>query len=325
MKKAISVLFLIMLTAGCLSGCSLEAEMPDDERLEIVTTIFPEYDWMMNILGENPAGAEVTLLLDKGVDLHSYQPTAGDILKISSCDIFVYVGGESDAWVEDALKNVVNKDMTVINLMEVLGDSKKEEELTGGMQEENEGDDDEPEYDEHVWLSLKNAAVITESMEAAIETADPGNASIYRKNTEAYIERLNVLDNEYKNAVSGAACDTLVFGDRFPFRYLVDDYGISYYAAFSGCSAETEASFETVTFLAKKVDELSLAAVIIIDGSDGKIAETIIENTDGKDQKILTLDSMQSVTDEDIASGTTYISIMEGDLKMLKDALNSAT
>ena len=324
MKKFLSVILAAILAAGCLSACSSGGSKPAEEpgRIQIVTTIFPEYDWVMNILGDYQASADVTMLLDTGVDLHSFQPTAADILKISTCDLFVYVGGESDEWVEDALKEATNKDMIVIKLLDVLGDAVKEEEVIEGMQEEDhEHEEDEAEYDEHVWLSLKNAAVLVNSIADSIQKVDPDNAGSYQKNAAAYIEKLNALDKEYQSAVSDAAVTTLLFGDRFPFRYLVDDYGLSYYAAFVGCSAETEASFETITFLAQKADELSLSAVMTIEGTDHRIAETIVQNAKTKDLQILTMDSMQSVTAKDVENGTSYLSIMEKNLSVLKDAL----
>ena len=318
------------VTACALSACGTAspdrpADADADDRLRIVASIFPEYDWVVNILGSNPAGAKVTLLLDKGVDLHSYQPTAEDIMKISTCDMFIYVGGESDEWVDDALKEAANKDMSVINLIDVLGDSVREEEVVEGMQEsghEEAHEEDEAEYDEHVWLSLKNAAMLTEYISGELKRIDEQNAQTYTTNTEAYIKKLNDLDKKYMDAASQGRVKTLLFGDRFPFRYLTDDYGLSYYAAFSGCSAETEASFETITFLAEKVDELSLHSVMTIDGSDHRMAETIVKNTAGKDQQILTMDSMQSVTSADIAGGRTYLSVMEDNLAVLTEALD---
>ena len=330
MKKALSFIIAILLIVSCLSACSSGGQSAEESgKIQIVTTIFPEYDWVMNILGENPAKAGVTMLLDTGVDLHSYQPTAADILKISTCDLFIYVGGESDEWVDDALQEATNKEMIIINLMDVLGDAVKEEKVIEGMQYDNEHKDDhdqehgqgEVEYDEHVRLSLKNAALLMENISDAIQKIDPDNADSYKKNATAYIEELKVLDAEYQTAVSGASVKTLLFGDRFPFRYLVDDYNLSYYAAFAGCSAETEASFETITFLARKVDDLSLSAVMAIEGTDHRIAETIVQNTQTKDQQILTMDSMQSVTAKDVENGTTYLSIMEKNLSVLKDAL----
>ena len=326
MKKIIALILAVLITVSGLSACGSAGKPPAEEsgKLQIVTTIFPEYDWVMNILGDAPANADVVMLLDTGVDLHSFQPTAADILKISTCDLFIYVGGESDAWVSDALQEATNKDMIVIDLLDVLGDAVKEEEVIEGMQEEepeHEEDEDEIEYDEHVWLSLKNAAVLVDHISEAIQKIDPDNADAYKKNTKAYTEKLNALDAEYEAAVSGGSAATLLFGDRFPFRYLVDDYGLSYYAAFVGCSAETEASFETITFLAQKVDELSLPAVMTIEGTDHRIAETIVQNTQTKDQQILSMDSMQSVTAKDVQNGATYLSIMETNLSVLKDAL----
>lgn len=328
MKKFFSLITAAAMLTVSVSACGFNSvdagSVSGHDKIQIVTTIFPEYDWVRNILGDNPAGAEVTMLLDNGVDLHSFQPTAEDIMKISTADVFIYVGGESDEWVDDVLKEAVNKDMVVINLLEALGDSVKEEELVEGMQEEehdHHDEEDETEYDEHVWLSLRNAEVLTEKISEGIQSLDPANAETYRKNTEMYIEKLNNLDGEYRKTVEEASVKTLLFGDRFPFRYLVDDYGLSYYAAFVGCSAETEASFETISFLSGKVDELSLPAVLTIEGPDHRIAETIVQNTKDKNCKILTMDSMQATTGEDAENGTSYLSIMDKNLSVLKEAL----
>lgn len=337
MKNVFSALLAALMLVGILTGCTNQAEMPTvtaaptgpqaqsaaDEKIRIVTTIFPEYDWVREILGDKADSAEITMLLDKGVDLHSYQPTADDLIKISDCDLFVYVGGESDGWVDDALKNAANKNRKVINLLEILGDSVKEEETVEGMQaeEEDHEDHEEKEYDEHVWLSLKNAKTLVGAISAALQELDPDNKDTYAANADAYGQKLSALDAEYQKAVSAGTYQTLLFGDRFPFRYLVDDYGLSYYAAFAGCSAESEASFETVSFLARKVEELKLPCVLTIEGKNHKIAETIVQNTAEKSQKILTMDSMQSTTAQDVARGTTYLSLMEKNLDVLKQAL----
>ncbi len=365
MKKYLSFIMAGIMMVCCLQACGTgngsgsNGTAAGNDRLRIVATIFPEYDWVMNILGKNPADAEVSMLLDNGIDLHSFQPTADDILNLSTCDLFIYVGGESDDWVKDALEEVKNKDMTVIRLMDVLGSSVKVEELVEGMQEhdhdhdeaaddhdddeaaddhdhdeaaddhdhdeaadEHDHDDGEAEYDEHVWLSLRNAAVFVQRIADSIQRIDPDHAEVYKSNASAYIEKLNSLDKEYGTAVQNAAFRTILFGDRFPFRYLVDDYGLDYYAAFAGCSAETEASFATVTFLARKVDELGLPAVMTIEGTDHRIAETIVRNTQAKDQQILTMDSMQGTTSGDVQNGTTYLSVMENNLSVLNEALN---
>jgi zinc transport system substrate-binding protein len=277
-------------------------------------------------LGDRADDVNLTMLLDNGTDLHSFQPAVKDIMKVSSCDLLIYVGGESDQWIEDALESAQNKDMKTINLMEVLGDSIKEEETVEGMQESEHDhdheDEEEKEYDEHVWTSMRNAEVICDAIAETLEEMDPENKEIYQSNAEVYKEKLSALDEGYKETVNNANQKTLVFADRFPFRYLVDDYDLSYYAAFSGCSAESEASFKTVTFLAGKVDELGVKSVLTMEKSDDRIAQTVIENTKAKDQKILQLNSMQSITSEEIADGATYLSVMEDNLGVLKEALN---
>ncbi len=329
-KKILAVITILVLVICCFSGCgSNEAAEPSDTEsnggLKIVTTIFPEYDWVMNILGDNPAGAEVTMLLSNGVDLHSFQPTVDDLLSISSSDIFIYVGGESDSWVNDALGSAAGENLKVINLLEILGDSAKEEELVEGMQgeeEEEAGEEEGPEYDEHVWLSLKNASVLVNAIADALSSADPSNADMYKANAAAYLEKIQALDARYEKVASEASVKTLVFGDRFPFRYMTDDYGLEYFAAFSGCSAESEASFETVTFLSKKVDELGLHSVMTIEGTDHQLADAIIQNTETKDQQILTLNSMQSITSGDVESGASYLRIMDSNLSVLQYALS---
>ena len=505
MKKIITLVLALAMAVSLFTGCgkknNAETGESDPNKLSVVTTIFPEYDWIREILGGKAESTDLTMLLDNGVDLHSYQPTADDIVKISDCDLFIYVGGESDEWVKNVLKNAVNKKMKVINLLEMLGESVKTEETVEGMQEdghdhghshdeqltENDIEDrtlsdfagawkslhpfllngdldkfcehraeededssttkdtywekykaswqcdaekisingdtitftyadgktvsaeytyagyqprrndegkirsvryqfettsaDAPQYvqfndhghepgeaehfhiyfgndgfdalmsgktnpffvkdalsvedildelmghdhgeekDEHVWLSLKNAKTLVAAIANALQELDPDNKDTYAANASAYIEKLSALDGAYQSAVNGAARKTVLFGDRFPFRYLVDDYGLSYYAAFAGCSTESEASFETVSFLAKKVDELKLPCVLTIEGKNHKLAETIVQSTAGKNQKVLTMDSMQSMTSKDAANGATYLSVMEQNLSVLKEAL----
>lgn len=332
MKKIITLMLVAVLAVCALSGCgtSKSGEDTKDKKIKIVTTIFPEYDWVMQILGDKADKADVTMLLDKGVDLHSYQPSTADIAKISEADVFIYVGGESDEWVEDVLKEAKNKKLKVINLMDVMGDKAKEEEVKEGMQEEEEEhaeeakdgkEEEEVEYDEHVWLSLKNAKIFTKKIADVLSEVDKDDAKTYQANYESYAKKLDDLDKKYADVVASAKNKTLVFGDRFPFRYLVNDYGLDYYAAFVGCSAESEASFETVTFLAKKIDELGLGNVLTIEGKNHKIANTVVDNTKNKDQKVLTMDSMQSTTSKDVKDGATYLGIMEKNLEVLKEAL----
>lgn len=321
MKKILALLLALWIPAAVLSGCAPQDDSAASNKLNIVTTIFPAYDWVREILGAETDRAEITTLLDSGVDLHSYQPTVDDIVKISDCDLFLYVGGESDGWVDDALKNAPNKERKVIRLLDVLGDSAKAEETVEGMQEEEHDHEEEAEYDEHIWLSLKNAQVLVAAISEALQESDPARKDTYAANAAAYVEKLSALDGEYRAAVDSGKYKTLLFGDRFPFRYLADDYGLDYYAAFPGCSAETEASFETVSFLAGKMDALGLPCVLTIESTQHKIAETIVQNTAQKNQQILTMDSMQAVTANDAASGVSYLSIMEKNLSVLKKAL----
>lgn len=321
MKKILALLLALWIPAAVLSGCAPQDDSAASNKLNIVTTIFPAYDWVREILGDETDRAEITMLLDSGVDLHSYQPTVDDIVKISDCDLFLYVGGESDGWVDDALKNAPNKERKVIRLLDVLGDSAKAEETVAGMQEEEQDHEEEAEYDEHIWLSLKNAQVLVAAISEALQESDPARKDTYAANAAAYVEKLSALDGEYRAAVDSGKYKTLPFGDRFPFRYLADDYGLDYYAAFPGCSAETEASFETVSFLAGKMDALGLPCVLTIEGTQHKIAETIVQNTAQKNQQVLTMDSMQAVTANDAASGVSYLSIMEKNLSVLKKAL----
>ena len=485
---------------------SEETTASEDKSLNIVCTIFPEYDWVTEILGSHAENDTITYLLDNGVDLHSYQPTAQDMAKIAECDLFIYVGGESDEWVEDALAEAVNPDMQVINLMEVMGDSAKLEELKEGMEEEDEhdhseevstfeddevqdrslsdwagewqsgyplalsgsldeafahkaesgsmtaqeykdyyikgyetdydnikiednhitftkndgtvtesdyeytgyfiqdwstgtraamyrfeavdkesgapvyiefndhmiepekaehfhirmsdesydaiedpenrwptfypaelspeevceelaghgshNDDEEEEYDEHVWLSLKNAKLLCAEITDKLCILDDASSEDYKANLKSYAEQLDQLDSDFQALADSASVKTVVFGDRFPFRYFVDDYGLDYYAAFVGCSAETEASFETIIFLADKVNELGVSTVFTIENSDQKIAKTIIENTNDKTQNIAVLNSLQSVTTQQISDGENYLSLMRENYDVLKNALN---
>ena len=260
-------------------------------------------------------------MLESGIDLHNYQPSTKDILTISDCDLFIYVGGESDKWVSDTLGEARNSDMKVISLMNVLGESIKEEEIKEGMQAEEDEHSDEPEYDEHVWLSVKNAELFCGSICETLSDIDPENVDKYRTNLESYKAELSNLDREYQDMIDSKTEKTVLFGDRFPFRYLFDDYGIDYYAAFVGCSAETEASFNTIVTLADKVDELGLDTVFVIENSDTSIAEAIIRNSKSKDQQILTLNSIQSVSSEMIKDGATYISLMEKNCETLGSVL----
>ncbi len=358
------------------------------DKIKVVATTFPIYDWAREIIGENGENIELSLLIDNGVDIHSFQATTQDIAEISTSDLFVYIGGESDGWVHDVLSQAINQDMKAIKLVESLGDDVYIEEYVEGMQNDHDHDHDHDHdedahdhdeethdhdeeahdhdeeahdhdeeahdhdedahdhdedahdhdeethdhdhhvettegghIDEHIWLSLDNAAEAVEILTSELSKLDAENADNFSTNAAAYIEQLEKLDDEYQQAVDNANRNTLVFADRFPFRYMVEDYDLSYYAAFSGCSADAEASFETIAFLAGKVSELDIQNVLIIDGASSQIADTVI-STSGKIADVIMLDSMQSTDADEIQAGATYLSIMEQNLEILKVALS---
>ena len=307
---------------------------------------------MKNILGEEAERFNVTLLLDNGVDMHSYQPAVKDIATAGSSNLFIYVGGESDTWVEDALKEAKNKDLKAINLMETLGNSVKEEEVVEGMQEERESlghsheksskekqeqtqkeshensqeingqkeaADEEPEYDEHIWLSIRNAEIMVKNIEKAIEQLDSDNAKVYQTNAENYIKKLDTLDKQYANTIQNAKYKAILFGDRFPFRYFADEYGLEYYAAFPGCASDTEPSAATMAFLINKVKEEKVPMVLKMELSNDNIAKAIAEAT-GTDVKVFY--SCHNLTAQEFKDGETYLSMMEKNVETLKEVLN---
>ena len=318
MKKLFALLMALVFACTFLTAVC-ETAAP----LRIVCTTFPQYDWTRQLLGDLTDDVELTLLLDNGIDLHNYQPTADDIIKIARSDLFIYVGGESDAWVNDLLETSQNSHVKALSMLACV--DAKEEEAVEGMQEEAHEcghAHHEAEYDEHVWLSLRNAETISRAIADALCEADPAHAETYRANADAYIAQLADLDAQYADMVRHAARTAILFADRFPFRYLADDYGLTYYAAFAGCSAETEASFKTIAFLAKKVDELNLPAVLAIEGGNHAIAETVVASTQAKDQVILSVNSLQSMTEADVQRGESYLSVMTQNLAILTHALN---
>ena len=328
MKRIALIAALIGLTLGILSGCrqpeTIGGAAPafaetTDARRSIVCTTFPQYDWVRQILGGRADEFDVTLLRDGRTDIHSFQPTASDIVTISTAEIFIHVGGDIDAWTADALRNAANADMTVINLTEILGDALEEGAITTAHTDDCDDDHyhDHAHGDGHIWLSLRNAAVFCEAIADALAPADPQGAAEYRANLAAYTEKLAALDARYRYTLESSGGGTLVFGGRFPFRYLMDDYGIDYYAAFPGCSADVEVSFGTIITLADIIDEHGIGAIIVTDGADTAIAEVIAGNTQTGGQRILMMDAMQSVT----RLGATYLGIMENNLDVLAEAL----
>ena len=345
MKKTFLV-FQLFVVAVILFACgnkNISAANNDNitetKKIKVVTTIYPEYDWVKNIIKGKEENFDLSILMTSGVDLHNFQPTAKDIFDIGTADLFVYVGGESDKWADGAIRQAVNKNLKAINLMELLKDKVKVEELKEGMEddehhhdeengeehhdeEDGEHHEEEIEYDEHVWLSLNNAMLVCAELEKEIANLDPKNEQVYGGNLTSYFVELKKLDDEYKNVVSSAKRKVLLFGDRFPFRYMFDDYGLDYYAAFKGCSAETEASFKTIKFLADKLSEEKFPYVMKIERSDDKIARAVIDNSNNKDAKIETMYSIQAVSSDDIKNGETYLSYMKNNLEVLKKVLN---
>lgn len=330
MKRLFAILISALLLFFAFCGCSAQkapessasnesSAQTGSKELSVVCSIFPQYDFCREIMGET---ANIELLLKSKVDLHNYKPSAEDILKIKGCDLFIDVGGESDEWADDVLDSAPEGKPSVLSLIDLV-EAKEETPLEGMEEEEHEHDDEHEdehgeEKDEHVWTSLKNAEKIVRAIAERLASLDEANAEKYKANADSYIQKLSALEKQYSETVKNAKRKTLVFADRFPFRYLADDYSLECFAAFSGCSAETQASFETVTFLAKKVEEKELPFVLVIDGSNGSVAETVASQSGAK---IKALNSCQSVSEEEIENGETYLSIMQKNLDVLKEVL----
>lgn len=314
MKKIFIFILSVIIILSAFTSCTAPDETSDNGKINVVTTIFPVYDWTKNVAGEN---CNIIYLDESGTDMHSFEPTAKNILSITNADIFIHVGGVSDEWVENALSVSENTSLITLTLADITG--MIEEEIIDGMEHEHESDHDLLQNDEHIWLSLKKAQTAVSAIADTLASADTANADKYRLNAENYNKKLSDLDKRYTDCINNAKRKTLLFADRFPFRYLTEDYGLEYFAAFPGCSAESEASFETMTFLIEKTRELSLPCIITIENSDSKIADTISNETD---TKILSLNSCQSVTKADIDNGITYISAMEKNLQIITEALN---
>lgn len=315
------------VAAGCLSlavpfAAAAAGDPAPPRPLRVVATIFPAWDWTREVLGADAAGVELSALEWNGVDMHSFRPSAGDLQKIARCDLFVHVGGESDGWVAPALAAVPNPRRRSLSLVEALGGAAKAETLVEGMQAEpgEEGGGDAPP-DEHVWLSLRAAGTLVDAIAEALSGLDPSRADAWRANAAAYRAKLAALDAEYSAAVAAAPRKTLVVADRFPLRYLADDYGLGFYAAFPGCSAETEASFKTVVFLAGKVDSLGARSLMVLEGSDRRLAETVRAATKAKNQSVAVFESLQSVTAAQVSAGETYLGAMRRNLAALSEAL----
>ncbi len=299
MKNSLALLACLAL-AGCGAGGAQE-----NNKVSVVATIAPVGEWVSQIACDY---ADVKVLAGEGIDPHSYQPTAKDMALVAECDLFIYVGGESEEWANDVIETVRTQDAQNICLLDELGDLAREEEIKEGMDAEEEGT-----IDEHVWLSLRNAQIFSAVIADRLGEIDPAHVNAYKESKSKYCASLASLDRAYSAATANGG--TLVFADRFPFRYLFDDYGLDYYAAFAGCSAETEASFSTVAFLAEKLDALGSTHVMVIEGSDQKLAHTVIDATRDKDKEILVMDSMQ------MGMTGTYLETMEKNLEVIQEAL----
>lgn len=318
MKRIFCVLLSLLLLASSLASCGGLGESED--KISIVTTVFPEYDWTRQILGEKRNDVELILLTKNGTDLHSYQPSVADMAKITTCDLLIYTGGTSDAWIDEALALHPSEKREVLKLTDLLS----EDTLLFEQSEHHnnaEHHHDNEEYDEHVWLSLRLAVSFCDAICDRLSKLMPENEQVYRENCEAYTLQLKALDRAYTDAVEASSLDAVLFADRFPFSYLFHDYSLTCYAAFPGCSSETEASFKTISFLAESMDALSIPAVIVLENSDNTLAQTVINTTAAKTATIVKMNSMQAITREDIDSGIDYLSVMTQNLSALKIAL----
>lgn len=340
--KAILILALFGLT-GCAQGKTAPSKVEPleeattaavtEQKLRIVTTIFPQYDFARQIGGDY---AEVSMLLKPGAETHSFEPTPQDIKTIQAADLFIYVGGENDVWVDSILDSLGGKKPDTLKLLDCV--ATVEEELVEGMQDEHDGHNDhdaeaethegmeatpeakeqEAEADEHVWTSPVNAIRIVEKITAVMSEKDPVHAGTFAANSAAYQKELEQLDADFREVVQGGQRKVILFGDRFPFRYLAEEYGLSYYAAFRGCSTETEASAATVAFLIGKVKEEKLPVVFVMENSNGKIADSISEATGAQKSALY---SCHNQTKEQHESNATYLSIMQENLENLRAAL----
>ncbi len=322
MKKTISlVLTLVMLcTAALMPSCARGEQ--DSDKIKILCTVFPLYDWARNVVGECD-NVEVMLLVDGGTDLHSFQPSFGDMAKIKDSDIVLYVGGTSDTWVaesvdEDSLA-IELCELDDITLYQISADSIANTHTHDDGSECHEAHDHNHAFDEHIWLSLKNAEAAVRKLCCVLGELDSQNAEIYSENANIYISSLRALDAQM-NSVAQKIQGQLIFADRFPFVYLLEDYGIGYFAAFEGCSTDTGADFDTVIALAKKIDATNCSAVFVSESPIPDLAESIIAQTASQSVKILVLDSMQSLGRADIDNGTTYLSVMKQNVKTLEES-----
>ena len=313
MKKLI-VFSLILASLLFAAACAKKNGAPAEGGLSVVTTIFPPYDFARNIAGDR---ARITMLLKPGAEFHSWEPSPRDIIDIQNCDVFIYVGGESETWARRVLESLEPGKRRLVSLMESV--TLVEEEIVEGMEEEPEEEEEGPVYDEHVWTSPVNSKHIAEAITAALCEADPASAAFFRANAEAYTQKLDALDAEFSAIVKTARRKTLIFGDRFPFRYFTDAYGLTYFAAFPGCATETECSAATIAFLIDKARSEELPVVFTIEFSNARIADAICEATGAKRRLF---HSAHNVSRDELDAGAGYLDIMKRNAEVLKEALN---
>ncbi len=339
--SVLSAAILAMTFTGCNGGSNgaKTADTADsssqDDKISVVATIFPQYDFARQVAGEL---ADITMLLSAGEESHTYEPTPQDIITIQNADVFIYVGGESDSWVDDILASMDTTNMKIVNMMNCV--DVVEEELVEGMEDvdeedsgesdetqedgensDSEEDEEEPEYDEHVWTSVENAQIITQEITDALCQADRQNENAYRSSCAQYLSELSQLKKEIESVVENADRNVLIFGDRFPMRYFTDEFGLEYYAAFPGCAEQTEPSAGTVAFLIEKTRDEGVPVVLYMDLSSGKVAETIAESTDTQTAVFY---SCHNVSKEDFDNGVTYVELMERNIEVPKIALYDA-
>ena len=319
MKKTLFVLMCLTMLLSVFS-CS-ETPSENDGKLDIVCTSFAQYDWVKNIIKDSE-NVNLTLLNNKGTDIHSYEPSADDIIKISECDILIAIGGSGDKWTIDAVPN--HSETSALSLLALVNSDGNYGELLS-HDHDSECDhthtDTSENIDEHIWMSLKNSIFFTGEITEIICSKDPENSELYKSNSQNYVNLLKQLDSGFETAVSQSENPVMVVADRFPFLYLTNDYGIKCFAAFPGCSADTDASPETVITLSDAIDEYNLSFVAVTENTTGKTAKAVIANTSEKNQEIVVINSMQSVSSEDIENGTTYLGIMEQNLEAIKTLL----
>ena len=315
--KKVIVLFCIT-SILLFSGCTGKSDITEGEKLSVVCTSFPQYDWVRNIVGE-VSDVEISLIIDNGTESHSYQATADDIIKIKNSDIFIFNGGKSDSSFDKIAEQNRHEGWISINMMNSIPEKLLYEDIF----ESESHNHHESTYDEHIWLSLNNSIELCHIITDELSKADPENSNIYKTNCENYTTVLENLNLRYKELVSGSAKKEIILADRHPFKYLMNDYNLKCYAAFPGCSSDTEASFETVITLAKKIDELGITKIAVTENSNSSIAESVISASAAESIDIITMNSIQSVSQKDIDSGLTYISAMESNLEALTKLLNS--